>query len=554
MTVSTTISKTLVAMDTAFSRLKAEMRNLEVVLSIWDNRGTETGESEACCEICRSIRKAADGLCQDDLARVARRVLDEGEPVRDRGSLGCCIVGVPVFQRRRLVGSGVGCFPVRQMLEGQDLRRLQDRLGCDRAYLDRLTLNGPRKDRREDGDYLRILDGLLKREQALQVARNELANLGTNLATTYEELSLVYRISGLVKVTREPRDFLQNVTRELLEVMNVESAAAVVYAHPPAVEEDLAVFSGSIELNAEQMLMLAATCICPRLKGNNHPVVDNSFVQRGGGGLGQAVRNYVAAPFVVDDRHMGMLIALNKLSGDFDSVDLKLVNSVANQSAVFLNNNKLYADLQDLLMGVLHALTASIDAKDPYTCGHSQRVALISRKLAQAMGFAPARVQQVYLSGLLHDIGKIGIPESILCKPGRLTAEEYDDLKRHPTISANILSGIRQLENVIPGILTHHERPDGKGYPQGLKGLDIPIEGSIVGIADSFDAMTSDRTYRTALPLPAAIQEIRSCAGTQFDVVVAEKMLSMDLEGFMQHTGRPATTVFPVNLSQESKT
>ena len=157
-----------------------------------------------------------------------------------------------------------------------------------------------------------------------------------------------------------------------------------------------------------------------------------------------------------------MLIALNKRSGDFDSVDLKLVKSIGAQTAVFLEYTRLYADMKDLLMGVLHALTASIDAKDPYTCGHSHRVAAISRRLAEAAGLPAEKVQRIYLAGLLHDIGKIGVPESVLRKPGKLTAEECKLVKDHPAIGARILGGIRQFDDVRGG---HLDAPRAPGRP-----------------------------------------------------------------------------------------
>jgi HD-GYP domain-containing protein (c-di-GMP phosphodiesterase class II) len=238
----------------------------------------------------------------------------------------------------------------------------------------------------------------------------------------------------------------------------------------------------------------------------------------------------VAAPLVISDQYHGAVIAFNKIDGEFDSADLKLISSISGQATIFLENRHLYEDVQDLLMGSLHALTASIDAKDPYTCGHSRRVAIVSRKLAQLFGFDEHHAERVYLAGLMHDVGKIGIPEAVLCKPGKLTSSEYKTMQRHPEIGATILSGIRQMEDLIPVILHHHERLDGGGYPAGLSSGEIPIEAMIVGLADSFDAMTSSRTYRNTMPLTAVITEIRRCSGTQFDPRLAELLLSLDLE------------------------
>jgi HD-GYP domain-containing protein (c-di-GMP phosphodiesterase class II) len=185
------------------------------------------------------------------------------------------------------------------------------------------------------------------------------------------------------------------------------------------------------------------------------------------------------------------------------------------------------------MLGVLRALTSSIDAKDPYTCGHSERVAVISRWLAGEMSFNADQVNNIYLGGLLHDVGKIGVSESVLCKPGVLVKEEFEQICRHPQIGANILGGIKQMFEVTPAVLTHHEQFDGSGYPQGLKGKKIPLAGRIVMLADSFDAMTSDRTYRRALPLATALAEIRRFSGTQFDPVLAEIFLESDLGGLI---------------------
>jgi len=136
------------------------------------------------------------------------------------------------------------------------------------------------------------------------------------------------------------------------------------------------------------------------------------------------------------------------------------------------------------------------------------------------------------MAGLLHDVGKIGVPESVLQKTGRLTPEEFDQMKKHPQIGARILQDIKQIADIIPGVLSHHERYDGKGYPFGLAGENIPHMGRIICLADCFDAMTSNRTYRKALPLEVALTEIRRCAGTQFDPALTEAFLRIPLDEF----------------------
>jgi len=528
----TATTQPLEAMQHVLSRLQATLQELGLGLSVWDSFGQCVGALQAGCEFCRTV-SAAGEKCTEDSGRLARVVLDEKRSAKDRSSVGCCLVGVPLYQRRRLIGAVVAGYPVRQMLEEENLARLCDRLHLDRQVVSRQAMEACRHGEEEADDFLRVLARLLEHEQAARTANEELATLSANLASTWEELSLLYRISSSMKVTQGPREFLQNVCNELMEVMNISAAAVVAYGHTSGRGADVVV-SGKIDLDEGGIQVLADQRIAPRFTREKRPVLENKFLQSAGGEFDGAVRNFVAAPLVADDNLIGILIALNKRSGDFDSTDMKLVNSIANQAAVFLANSRLYEDIQDLLMGVLHALTASIDAKDPYTCGHSQRVALISRRLAEESGFTPEKAQRVYLAGLLHDVGKIGVAESTLRKEGRLTDEEYRNVKKHSVLGAKILGGIRQLQDVVVGILHHHERPDGKGYPYGLKGNEISLEGLIVGLADCFDAMTSNRTYREALPLEAVIAEIRRNAGTQFDERLVQKLLSLDLRKFAE--------------------
>jgi HD-GYP domain-containing protein (c-di-GMP phosphodiesterase class II) len=231
-----------------------------------------------------------------------------------------------------------------------------------------------------------------------------------------------------------------------------------------------------------------------------------------------------------------MMVATNRLDkADFDSIDVKLFNSVANECAVFIENESLFRELKELLIGSLKALANSIDAKDQYTRGHSERVAFISKWIAehytQTTGeLTTDQIQKIYLAGLLHDIGKIGVPESVLGKQGELTDAEYDQMKAHPAMGAGILSEIRQMADVIPGVLYHHEWYNGKGYPKGLAGDDIPLAGKIVMIANAFDAMTSKRTYRGALGVEAAISEIEKGLGGQFDPQIGLIFINSDID------------------------
>jgi HD-GYP domain-containing protein (c-di-GMP phosphodiesterase class II) len=206
---------------------------------------------------------------------------------------------------------------------------------------------------------------------------------------------------------------------------------------------------------------------------------------------------------------------------------------VASGCAVFIENGRLFNDLKELFVGSLKALTSSIDAKDQYTRGHSERVAIISRwlgeRIAEQEPLDEEEINRLYLAGLLHDIGKIGVDESVLCKNGKLTDEERACIQRHPAIGGGILRGIKQMHDIVPGVLCHHERVDGKGYPKGLRGDEIPLSARIIGLADSFDAMTSKRVYRNAMTIEHALEEIRKGLGTQFDERIGTIFLNSDI-------------------------
>jgi len=185
-------------------------------------------------------------------------------------------------------------------------------------------------------------------------------------------------------------------------------------------------------------------------------------------------------------------------------------------------------DLKELFYKTIKSISSALDAKDPYTHGHSMRVTLYSIILAKELNTPENQLEMIEISGLLHDIGKIAIPQKILCKPGKLDDEEFAVMKTHPVNSEKLIASIEKLHEVAPGIKHHHERWDGRGYPDKLAGLDIPYSARIIAIADTYDAMTSTRSYRKALSHDIAIDEIKKCAGAQFDPELAKKFVEIE--------------------------
>ena len=182
---------------------------------------------------------------------------------------------------------------------------------------------------------------------------------------------------------------------------------------------------------------------------------------------------------------------------------------------------------QRLSMQVVRTLAGAIDAKDTYTNGHSTRVAEYSKEIARRFGYSEKALEDIYMMGLLHDVGKIGVPDAVINKPARLSEDEFDVIKNHPVMGARILKTITEMPKLATGARWHHERYNGAGYPDGLSGTDIPEEARIIAVADAYDAMTSRRSYRDILSQDKVRQEIETGKGTQFDPVFADIMLSM---------------------------
>lgn len=236
-------------------------------------------------------------------------------------------------------------------------------------------------------------------------------------------------------------------------------------------------------------------------------------------GLKAGALDFLKKPFVPEVlllrvRHM---IDLIRLQADLSREVEKKTREVTAQKE----------KMEKMSMQIVMALSGAIDAKDTYTNGHSTRVAEYSKRLAQRAGLSEQVQSDIYMMGLLHDVGKIGVPDAIINKPDKLTEEEYSIIKKHPVMGAEILKNITEFPKLITGARWHHERYDGKGYPDGISGEEIPVEARIIAVADAYDAMSSKRSYRNALPQTRVRAEVEKGKGTQFDPVFAQLMLEM---------------------------
>ena len=366
------------------------------------------------------------------------------------------------------------------------------------------------------------------REAAVR-AENEAAS--ESLLQSFEEVSLLHHLGQVLRIDRPEDELLHRICSELCETVGAQATAALL--PDPDGASPRVILSGRLPFDAAHLPQIAERLMDgagseASLLINNHCQDDATLAA-----LAPALVQAVIVPLPLGEGLRGALLAINRSGEEFGSPDAKLVLSTSSTSAIFVENRRLYRELQELMLDLVRALVSSVDAKDPYTCGHSERVAMLTRRLASDLGLGADEVERIYLAGLLHDIGKIGTPERILRKEGRLEPEEFRIIKQHPQVGYNILSGVHKLGPIREVVLGHHERIDGKGYPRGLKGDEIPLLARIAAVADAFDAMTSDRPYRARMPLEQVRSEIERGIGAQFDERAARVLLALDLESLL---------------------
>lgn len=445
---------------------------------------------------------------------------------------GVILAAFPYIEKRQVIGAVVLAGKSGTFRLGEEVVRVCSRLGLDGIWLNQQAEELPSYNEETIQRQSRLLLSMMRDQFRLSGLEQELDSLSGQLANTYEELSLIYQISGGMKINRQASDFFKQACLDVLEVMGV--CGMGVALHDNITHRQDPVIYGPLSLPPGKVHRLADQLVSALIERKSSLLINDLAADKSLAWMGEYATQLLAVPLQRQEQVLGCLFALDKNSGEFDSMDSKLLNSIANESAIYLENAMLFEDVHDLMMGLLHSLTSAVDAKDAYTCGHSERVALLSRHLARQIQLPEAEVERIYMAGLLHDVGKIGVPENVLQKTGRLTADEFELMKKHPQIGARILHDIKQIEDIIPGVLHHHERYDGRGYPAGLAGERIPLMGRIICLADCFDAMTSNRTYRKALPLEVALTEIRRCSGTQFDPRLAESFLQVGADRYRE--------------------
>ena len=412
-------------------------------------------------------------------------------------------------------------------------------LGVGRLFLERLAdrqhIEGLHRDKKADRHRIKAL-------------MEETQSLAENLSSTYEEVALLYRRTKNLKLSKDDQQLGRMALEWLYEVVPAEAIALLLPSVDSASDTSLQqsrggqtfLTHGECPVDAAELTRLIDHL---KLAPSARPFVANASVTSADTWPCDKIHQAVVVPLAEGENVFGWLLAINHVesgksgkgesganefganesganefgANEFGTVEASLLSSVGTILGIHSRNIDLYRQQSEMFSGIVRALTSAIDAKDGYTHGHSDRVAQISVRLASELGCDEKMLETIYLAGLLHDIGKIGIDDLVLRKPDKLSDEEYEHIKSHAEVGHRILHDLKQMDDVLPVVLHHHESWDGRGYPHHLPTEEIPLAARIVAVADSYDAMSSDRPYRKGMPEQRIDDIFREGAGKQWD-------------------------------------
>lgn len=371
--------------------------------------------------------------------------------------------------------------------------------------------------------------------------KRQLADVSAHLLSTFEEITLLHRLTEHLSISEGVDDLCRRAVDWLSDVIPAQ-AVAIYFESMPQVRDNhdeeteccgpVVIAHGKCPLDEREFVRFIER-LGPKVA--KEPLVLNGAATASPTWFYPEIHETISVPIREGDRVFGWLLAINHTGAanvtnsevEFGTVEACLMSSVATILGIHCGNTTLYHEQSEFFASVVRALTSAIDAKDPYTCGHSDRVARLSVCLAKQLGCDADELNTIYLSGLLHDIGKIGISDNVLRKPGALTPEELDHIKTHPDLGCQILDGVKQLDKVLPVVRHHHEAWNGSGYPCGLREEETPFLARVVAVADSIDAMSSDRPYRKGMPDDKLDVILRDGAGSQWDPQVVEAVFEV---------------------------
>ncbi len=495
-----------------FERLSGVLREtFGVAFTLWD---AQTG---AMVHAGHEQPGSSDPL-RGQLARALQG--DAPEFLADEDCL--LVLGVPLAAQRGQAIVATAAFVTRVLRSGERPGAAAGLLATDEAsasaWIERQAVWTP-------DAILRLAKAAQARiaaESRQEQLAHEVEQLSDNLASTYEEICLLHSLTQNLRLRSDDEALSKLVLGCVLDC--VPSLGAAIQLLPVAKD-------GQITYKARTQSILLTAGGCPldnaeftrlidtlELSSTCGPRVVNRRFTAADGWPFPDVRQLVVVPMSEGNRIFGWLAIFNhRKDQEFGTVEASLLNSIGSMLGIHSSNRDLYRVQSEFLASVVRAFTSAIDAKDPYTCGHSDRVARVAVRLAKELDCDAELLHTLYMAGLLHDVGKIGIDDAVLRKPDKLSQAEFEHIKEHPELGYRILADIAQLAAVLPAVLHHHEQWDGRGYPMQLVADQIPLIARIVAVADAFDAMSSDRPYRKGMSIAKVNEIFQRGAGQQWD-------------------------------------
>lgn len=394
-----------------------------------------------------------------------------------------------------------------------------------------LSLNGQVLGRVRGGEGARVLAASL---QLHLHQEQEKRTIVKETLERYKELTLLYGIAEKISTNMSPAEVGEMLLEQALSLIKADNASVALLDERDTLEELAGI--GCADSRRRHRAVMQATGIAAdvisqgRAEIVNEAESDTRFVAD----AETPMSSLMCAPLKVKDKVIGVITISTEAPHNYTADELKMLSSLAVQAASVIENATLYDQLHETFFSTVNVLAETIEMRDHYTGGHTRRVRDVSVVIGKTMGLASDDLETLRLAASMHDIGKIGIDDAILRKPGRLSSEEFAQIKRHPEYGGEILLHVKGLRHIVPLVRGHHERYDGKGYPDGLKAEEIPLLARIIAVADAFDAMISHRPYRRALPLDQALAEINDNKGAQFDPRCAVSLLNALRKGKVQ--------------------
>jgi putative nucleotidyltransferase with HDIG domain len=337
------------------------------------------------------------------------------------------------------------------------------------------------------------------------------------LRRRYSQLNNLYRVSQTVSISKDIDQLLTQVLKESLDLIGARTGSIMMIA-PSGGELTIRAAQGLDDSRIAETRVTLGDGISGSVAATGKPLMIKNGVRKARGPDGEAASDSLSVPLIANEKIIGVMNANNKPGHQFNRQDLRFFGTLAGQIAPAIANAELVESIREAYFNTIRVLAAAIDAKDRYTHGHSERVAKYAVTIAKQLGLDAEDLVRIEAAAYLHDIGKIGVPDGVLNKDGALSDEEFRMIQSHPVKAAQILEHIEfPWGDLIPGVRGHHERYDGRGYPDRLAGDAICRDAQIIAVADSFDAMTSDRPYRKAMDRTKAITELVNGRNKQFE-------------------------------------